>query len=71
MNSQQGRIRTLMDLALDQTFREIRHGGDHESRKLIATQIEAAVLAGKTSLDELVVVGRRAMLDLNNRARLR
>lgn len=69
MNEFTGRLQTLLDVALDQAFTDVRHGGDHESRKLIAVQLAAAARSGKTSLDELLTVGRRAMIDLRNRSR--
>jgi hypothetical protein len=70
MNEFEGRLQTIMDVALDQVFTDVRHGGDHESRKTIALQLAAAARAGRTTLDELVAIGRRAMIDLRNRSRV-
>jgi hypothetical protein len=59
-----------MDAALDVTFSGVRYGGDHESRKLIAARLMEAARSGRTTLDELICVGRRAMVDLANRSAL-
>jgi hypothetical protein len=64
--------RTLanMDVVLDEICRELPNGGDHESRKFIAEQLMQAARDGKTTLGELTYVGRRALVQLQNRSRL-
>ena len=57
-----------MDVVLDEICRELPHGGDHESRKFVAEQLMQAARDGKTALGELTYVGRRALVQLQNRA---
>lgn len=61
-------MQTILDAALDAVFSHVRHGGDHESRKLIAARLMQAARSGTTALDELTSVGRRALSDLGNRS---
>jgi len=68
MSEFEGRVQTVLDAALDAAFSHVRHGGDHESRKLIAVRLVEAARAGTTALDELTSVGRRALIDLSNRS---
>jgi hypothetical protein len=68
MSEFEGRVKNAMDAALDATFSGIRYGGDHESRKLIAARLVEAARAGQTTLDELICVGRRAMIDFAGRS---
>lgn len=60
------RVQSALDAALEATFNEVSHGGDHESRKLIALSLIEAAMAGKTTLDELVAVGRTALVNIRN-----
>ncbi|PDT88338.1 hypothetical protein CO669_20120 [Bradyrhizobium sp. Y36] len=64
MKEFEGRMQTILDAALDAAFSHVRHGGDHESRKLIAARLMEAARSGITALDELTSVGRRALTDL-------
>lgn len=61
--------RTLanMDVVLDEICRELPHGGDHDSRRFVAEQLMKAARDGKTTLGELTYVGRRALVQLQNR----
>ena len=68
MSEFEGRMQTMLDAALDAAFSHVRHGGDHESRKLIAARLLEAARSGTTALDELTSVGRRALIDLTNRS---
>jgi len=68
MSEVEERMRTVLDAALEATFGHVRHGGDHESRKLVAARLLDAARAGMTTLDELTSVGRRALMDLENRS---
>ncbi len=47
-------------MVLEETCRDLPHGGDHETRRLIAEQLLAAALAGQTTLGELGIVARKA-----------
>lgn len=69
MNEFEGRMQTILNSALDAAFSHVRHGGDHESRKLIAARLMDAARAGTTAVDELTSIARRALLDLGNRSR--
>ena len=68
MSEVEERMRTVLDAALEAAFGHVRHGGDHESRKLVAARLLDAARAGMTTLDELTSVGRRALMDLENRS---
>jgi hypothetical protein len=67
MSEFERRVQSALDAALDATFDEVRHGGDHESRKLIAALLLDAARSGKTTLDQLLPVGRSALIDIRNR----
>jgi hypothetical protein len=69
MSEVEGRLRTILDAALEAAFGHVRHGGDHESRKLVAARLLDAARSGITALDELTAVGRRALVDLKTRSR--
>ena len=68
MSEFEGRMQTMLDAALDAAFSHVRHGGDHESRKLIAERLMEAARSGTTALEGLTSVGRRALIDLKNRS---
>jgi hypothetical protein len=61
--------RTLanMDVVLEEVCRELRYGGDHECRKFVAERLMEAARAGQTTLGSLMVIGRRALLELSKR----
>ena len=59
--------RANMDVALEEICREMKHGGDHESRKFIAERLMQCAREGRTSLADLNSVARRALLELVNR----
>lgn len=67
MSEAEERMRTVLDAALEAAFGHVRHGGDHESRKLVAARLLDAAHSGVTALDELTSVGRRALIDIENR----
>ncbi|UFW48554.1 hypothetical protein BaraCB756_40965 [Bradyrhizobium arachidis] len=54
------RVKTNMEVVLEETCRELPHGGDHESRRVIAEQLLLAAEAGQGSLGELRGVALRA-----------
>lgn len=61
--------RTLanMDVVLDEICREFANGGDHESCKFVAEQLMQAARGGKTTLGDLTYIGRRALVQLQNK----
>jgi predicted MarR family transcription regulator len=61
------RTQANMDVVLDEICGELPHGGDHESRKMIAEQLMQAARSGKTTLNELTYVGRRALARFRNK----
>jgi hypothetical protein len=63
------RVQANMDVLLDEICAEFTNGGDHESRKFIAEQLVQVAGAGKTTLGELTYVGRRALVQLQNKSR--
>ncbi|MBJ7407849.1 MAG: hypothetical protein JHD07_33040 [Bradyrhizobium sp.] len=68
MSEFEGRMQTMLDAALDAAFSHVRHGGDHESRKLVAARLMEAARSGMTALEGLTSVGRRALMDLKSRS---
>ncbi|KQT10568.1 MAG: hypothetical protein ACOY3N_11220 [Bradyrhizobium sp.] len=54
------RVKSTMEVVLEETCRELPNGGDHEIRKVIAEQLLAAAEAGHTTLDELRAAALRA-----------
>ena len=62
------RTQANMDVVLDEICSELPHGGDHESRKLIAEQLMQAARGGQTGLRELTYVGRRALTQILNKS---
>lgn len=53
-----------MDVVLEETCRQLPHGGDHDSRRFIAERLIAAAQAGHATLGELGIVARRALAEL-------
>ena len=61
------RTRANMDVVLEEICREMKHGGDHESRKFIAERLMECAGEGRSSLADLNSAARRALLELTNR----
>jgi hypothetical protein len=61
------RTRANMDVVLEETCRQLPHGGDHDSRKFIAERLIAAAREGHSTLGELGIVARRALADVVGR----
>jgi hypothetical protein len=59
--------RTNMDVVLEEICQEMKHGGEHASRKFIAQRLIESAREGRGSLAELNSVARRALLELTNR----
>ena len=55
---------TDMDAVLELVCRELPHGGRHEERKYIAERLIKCAGSGRTTLGDLQIVARRALLDL-------
>jgi hypothetical protein len=53
-----------MDAVLELVCRELPHGGRHEERKYIAERLIRCAGSGRTTLEDLQIVARRALLDL-------
>ncbi|MBC9876371.1 hypothetical protein G8O24_03305 [Bradyrhizobium sp. INPA01-394B] len=54
------RVRSNMDVVLEEICRGLPNGGDHGSRKLIAEQLLEAAEAGQISLADLRIVALHA-----------
>ncbi|WLB23996.1 hypothetical protein QIH95_49500 (plasmid) [Bradyrhizobium japonicum] len=54
------RVKSNMEYVLEETCRELPHGGAHESRRLIAEQLLQAAEAGRNTLGELRSVALQA-----------
>lgn len=61
------RTKANMDVVLEEICQEMKHGGDHDSRKFIAQRLIESAREGHSSLTELSSVARRALLELVNR----
>jgi hypothetical protein len=65
MDDFEERVQANMDVVLEQTCRQLPHGGDHESRKYIAERLIECARMGKTTLGDLQAVARRALHTLS------
>jgi hypothetical protein len=54
------RITANMDVALEEVFAGVPHGGDHESRKHVAKKLIQSAKKGNITLDGLRAVARDA-----------
>ena len=61
------RTRANLEVVMEEICSELPHGGDHESRKFVLQHLMLAARDGKTKLSELTFVGRRALVELQNR----
>lgn len=59
------RLTANMDAVLEEVFRVLPHGGDHETRKHIAKKLIQGAKKGNTSLDGLRSVARMALQELS------
>jgi hypothetical protein len=60
------RTKANMDVALEETCRQLPHGGDHALRKKIAQKLLQSARKGNTTLGGLSVVARTALLEATN-----
>jgi hypothetical protein len=58
------RTQADIDEVLELVCGELPHGGRHEERKYIAEQLIGCAGGGRTTLEDLQIVARRALLDL-------
>jgi hypothetical protein len=58
------RTKANMDVVLEETCRQLPHGGDHDSRRFIAERLIEAAQSGHATLGELGIVARRALAEL-------
>ena len=58
------RTETDSDAVLELVCRELPHGGHHKERKYIAERLIECAGSGRTTLGDLQIVARRALLDL-------
>ncbi|MDE2376560.1 hypothetical protein [Bradyrhizobium sp.] len=68
MSDMSERTKANMDVVLEETCRQLPHGGDHDSRRFIAERLIKAVEAGHTTLGELGIVARRALAELTGKS---
>ena len=50
-----------MEVALEDAFRAHPHGGDHESRKLVARKLMQSARKGNTTLGSLTSIAKSAL----------
>jgi hypothetical protein len=69
MNMDEFDHRTMahMDIVLEEICRELKHGGDHESRKFVAERLMACARDGHATQDELRAAAHEALLKLIGR----
>jgi hypothetical protein len=54
------RVKSNLEFVLEEACRELPHGGDHESRRLVAQQLLQAAETGQATLEELRSVAFQA-----------
>jgi hypothetical protein len=57
------RTRVNMEVALEETCRELPHGGDHALRKKVAQKLLQSARKGNTTLSGLSAVARTALTE--------
>ena len=58
------RTKANMDVVLEETCRQLPHGGNHDSRRFIAERLIEAAHSGHSTLGELGIVARRALAEI-------
>jgi hypothetical protein len=61
------RTTATLDVVLEEACRGLKHGGDHETRKKIATKLIQAARKGNTTLGGLKAVADRALMEMVHR----
>ena len=59
------RTTSYMEVALEEAFEGVPHGGDHKSRKHVAKKLIESAKKGNVSLEGLRAVGREAFQQLS------
>jgi hypothetical protein len=54
----------IMDVVLEEVFKSVPHGGDHESRKHVAKKLIQSAKKGNVTLDGLRALGQDALQQL-------
>ncbi|TYO62851.1 hypothetical protein FXV83_30605 [Bradyrhizobium hipponense] len=62
------RTKANMDVVLEETCRQLPHGGDHASRRFIAQRLIEAAQSGHSTLGELGIVARHALAELTGKS---
>lgn len=60
------RTKANMEVVLEETCRQLPHGGDHDNRRFIAERLIEAAKAGHSTLGELGIVARHALAELTS-----
>jgi len=63
------RTKANMDVVLEETCRQLPHGGDHDSRRFIAERLIEAGQSGHSTHGELGIIARRALAELKGKGR--
>ena len=58
------RTKASLDMVLEQTCKDLPHGGDHATRRLVAQKLINSARKGNTTLTGLRAVARTALQDL-------
>jgi hypothetical protein len=61
------RTTASMDVVLEEVYRRLPHGGDHQSRKYVARKLMQGVRKGNVTLEGLRPVASRAFSELSRR----
>lgn len=60
------RVRSNLEVVLEEVCRELPNGGDHDVRKMVAERLLKTAEAGQHTLGELRAVGLRAFAEAAN-----
>jgi hypothetical protein len=58
-------LKRKLDLVLEEACRDLPNGGDHQSRKSVASLLLDAAQKGKTTLGELGMIARKAVAEIS------
>lgn len=61
------RTKANMDVVLEETCRQLPHGGNHDSRRFVAERLIEAAQSGHSTLGELGIVARRALAEITGK----
>lgn len=63
MTKVDSRIRAMMERVLEETCRQLPHGGSHEARRFVVLRLTAQINE-RTTFGQLGIVARKALADL-------